>query len=930
MNAPHKFTPTAISVTVIESAQPMFMTKKFSLKPDGTLSKTSIAELTSGLCQTFGLKTLREFADFLDDLKSNQAMLYGISPEHPQAHVVTKAKLAENQTPNTITRTRDFFQFAPVPGVMMLDHDGVPDGQDELTPEQLRAKLIDVAPMLGDAAMLWRPSASSGIKATDGRQLTRLCGQRIYIPVVDASQIPAAGKALVDLLWAAGVGWFRIGAAGQALERTLVDASVWQPERLDFAAAPVLADGLTREAPKAIFFNEHSPLADLRTLIAADDGSVKASAKKQREEALRAATPKRDEARAAWVAERAPALAQHRNIPEDQAQLILRRACENRTLLGDFLLKSSDGVDVTVGDLLDNPERWHGKRFADPLEPTYGNDNRIAWANLRGGGRPHLYSHAHGGTRYNLVRPSQRIQLAAGQRARVTDSMLDLERQRGELFDFGEGASLVRLAGARTVPVTRDWLMDHFDRCAEFFTIKMVNEAPMQIPQDAPTWLAASVLAKNGERKFPRLSAVITAPILRRDGSILAEPGHDHESSLLFVTDSEAVPRVPERPTAEQALSALGRLWAPVRLFPLVDNVDRGVVLAAMITACLRPSLPTSPAFGFDAPAAGTGKTLLAQVVGALGSGEAPAAMPPASNKEEECRKRLFASLRDGYKSILWDNVRDVFGNTAIDAFLTAPVFADRILGVSETACLPNRALFLVTGNNLRLLGDTCRRVLVARIDATTDTPYARTFDFDPLQTVLGRRESLVIDALTIVRAWIAAGRHRLAKGRTASFETWDDLVRQPVVWISQFTQDVGLPAFGDPLDATKRAFEHDPETAKLGAILCAWDNCFGSRPTTVAEAVGRAGNADDGSIALQDAIDEIASERGTLNRRILGRWIERHVDSRRNGRWFARGTIRTGSQTWVVQTESPAAVGRPKPTFTHQTHQAEQQRVNG
>jgi hypothetical protein len=196
MNAPHKFTPTAISVTVIESAQPMFMTKKFSLKPDGTLSKTSIAELTSGLCQTFGLKTLREFADFLDDLKSNQAMLYGISPEHPQAHVVTKAKLAENQTPNTITRTRDFFQFAPVPGVMMLDHDGVPDGQDELTPEQLRAKLIDVAPMLGDAAMLWRPSASSGIAATDGRQLTRLCGQRIYIPVVDASQIPAAGKAL--------------------------------------------------------------------------------------------------------------------------------------------------------------------------------------------------------------------------------------------------------------------------------------------------------------------------------------------------------------------------------------------------------------------------------------------------------------------------------------------------------------------------------------------------------------------------------------------------------------------------------------------------------------------------------------------------------------------------------------------------------------
>ena len=221
--------------------------------------------------------------------------------------------------------------------------------------------------------------------------------------------------------------------------------------------------------------------------------------------------------------------------------------------------------------------------------------------------------------------------------------------------------------------------------------------------------------------------------------------------------------------------------------------------------------------------------------------------------------------------------------------------------------------------------------MLVARIDATTDTPYTRTFDFDPLQTVLGCRESLVIDALTIVRAWITAGQPRLAKGRTASFENWDDLVRQPVVWIAQFAQAAGLPAFADPLDATKRAFEHDPETAKLRAILDAWDNCFGARPTTVAEAVSRAnsGADDETTVALLDAIDEIASERGTINRRILGRWIERHVDNRRGGRWFARGKLRTGSQTWIIRTESPAAIDRTKPTFTHQTHQTAQPNIN-
>ena len=922
----------AISVTVIESLQPKFMTKKFSLKPDGTLLKTSIAELTRGRCQRFDVTTLHQFSSLLDGLKPNQAMLYGIAPGHPAANVVTKTALAATPMENTVTRSREFFQFAPAPGIMMLDHDGVQEGHDQLTPDELRGKLIEAAPVLADAPMLWRPSASSSITAADGRQLTGIGGQRIYIAVADASQIPTAGKALNDLLWSAGMGWIRIGVAGQSLERTLIDVSVWQPERLDFAAVPVLLDGLTRNQPTAQIFNEEAVLFDLRSLIDVADGAVKASARKLREAADRAVTPKRDEARAAWVIERAPELAKQRDISDDQAKVILQRACEKRTLMGDFVLLTADGKEVSVGELLDNTERWHGTRFADPLDPSYGNDRRIAWANLRNGGRPHIYSHAHGGTRYNLARPSQRIQLAAGQRARVTDSVLDMARQRGELYDFGDGAALVRLSGARTVPATRDWLVDHLDRTAEFFTVKMMKEAPpMEFAQDAPTWLASAILSKNGERRLPRLSAVITAPILRTDGSILSEPGHDRESSLLYLSDRETAPSVPDRPTVQQALAALVRLWAPVRLFPLVDEVDRGVILAGLLTACLRASLPTAPGFAGDAPAAGTGKTLLMQTIGALGSGEIPPALPPASNQDEECRKRLFAALRDGYKTMLWDNVRDVFGNAALDAFLTAPVFADRILGVSETACLPNRALFLVTGNNLRLVGDTCRRVLVARLDASMDTPYTRSFDFDPLQTVLGRRESLVIDALTVVRAWIAAGRPHVAKGRTASFEAWDELVRQPIAWIAQFSQEAGLPSFADPLEATKRAFAHDPATAKLAAILTAWDNCFGDRPTTVAEAVSRATdvNGDEASCLLRDAIDEIASERGAINRRILGRWIEKHVDSRHEGRCFVRGKIRTGSSTWILRTENGAELDREKPTKSNQTHQDRNQQAS-
>lgn len=913
-------------LTLIDSRQPSIMTKRFTLDSEGHLHKSSVAELTDGRATQKRLVTLIEFAELLEHLESNQVLLYGIAPEHPHARVVTQRGVRASPAANQIARTREFFQFAPLPGVLMLDHDGLEEGKGQLSPDELRARLIEAAPVLADAPMLWRASASSGIMAPDGRALTQLGGQRLYIPVRDASKIPNAGKALIDLLWASGQGWVRIGAAGQALDRSLFDGSVWQPERLDFAAPPALLDGLTRRPPAPRFFNEAAPWFDLCQLIQCADGTVKTLAHKARDEARRAVKPKQEEVRTAWVKERAPELAQQRNISEDLAREILLRACEKRRLMGDFMLRAADGAEVSVGELLDNPERWHGKRFADPLEPGYDNDGRIAWANLRNGARPHLYSHAHGGVRYHLLRPSQRIQLAKGQRARVVDNLLDLARQRGELYDFGEGSSLARIAGTRVVPVTRDWLVDHLDRTAEFFSAKTADDgAVTETAQDAPMWSASAIIAKNGERRLPYLSAVITAPILRTDGSIVANPGHDPESGLLYLTNSLDGLQVPERPTTQQALAALTRLWAPVRSFPLADDVDRGVILAALLTACLRPSLPTAPGFGFDAPAAGTGKTLLAQTIGALGTGNAPATLPPAGNQDEECRKRLFAALRGGDMTVLWDNVRDVFGNSAIDAFLTAPVFADRILGVSETASLPNRALFLVTGNNLRLAGDTCRRVLVARMNASMDTPYTRSFAFDPLQTVLGNRESLVIDALTIVRAWIATGRPHLATGRTASFEAWDELVRQPVVWIAKVSQASGLPGFADPLEATKRAFEHDPETAKLAALIAAWHKCFADHPTTVAEVVTRAsgGACDEASLALGNAVDEIASERGTINRRILGRWIERHVDRRYQGRWFTRGKIRTGSVTWILVTEKSTRTDQNKATYSHQTHQA-------
>ena len=234
---------------------------------------------------------------------------------------------------------------------------------------------------------------------------------------------------------------------------------------------------------------------------------------------------------------------------------------------------------------------------------------------------------------------------------------------------------------------------------------------------------------------------------------------------------------------------------------------------------------------------------------------------------------------------------------------------------MSETASLPNRALFICTGNNLRLLGDTCRRVLLARIDPGSEQPFAREFAFDPTEVVTSKRQPLVVDALTIIRAHIAAGSPRAGRGRTASFELWDDLVRQPLIWVAALAAAAGgMPDFADPLAVVNRQFDNDPETQKLGAFMASWHNAFGSKPTSVAKAINTATLSDE---LLRDALEEIAGQNGRTNPRILGRWIEKNRDRPHNGSRIVRGTVRDGRQTWIVGNESakPASITTHLPT---------------
>jgi hypothetical protein len=349
----------------------------------------------------------------------------------------------------------------------------------------------------------------------------------------------------------------------------------------------------------------------------------------------------------------------------------------------------------------------------------------------------------------------------------------------------------------------------------------------------------------------------------------------------------------------DQAATALDTLLHPFQSFPFVDATAKGALLAAILTAAIRPVLPTSPAIAFDAPIQGSGKTLLASCIGAIAEGRAPDVWPHTHGRDdEETRKRLFTALRSGGKALVWDNVTGIFDSASMAAFITADAMVDRILGKSEAVRIPNRALLILTGNNLSLAGDLPRRVIICRIDPETEQPFARQFDLDPLQWVLENRMAILVAACTLIRARFAHVT-KPAHGRLASFEAWDDLVRQTVVWAAIMLRPF---EFGDPMDLVREAQAADPEADALFALLDALKERFRGAEFNSKE-VMVAIQTDTANRAIETALLDLAGDRATRSAKSIGRVLKHREGRIVHGlRLTGRADTASGSRFYRVQ----------------------------
>lgn len=401
---------------------------------------------------------------------------------------------------------------------------------------------------------------------------------------------------------------------------------------------------------------------------------------------------------------------------------------------------------------------------------------------------------------------------------------------------------------------------------------------------------AAAVLIARAAWKFPPLTGVPEAPTLRPDNSVLQLPGHDIATGLYLDVGDAVFEPVSAHPDPASAAAGLEVLVDLLGEFPFASEVDRSVAVAAILTGLVGLILPARPLFGFSATVMGSGKTYLAHVVSLMSTGR-PAAViaPPKDAKEED--KTLFSALLEGDSILVYDNVEHQLSSDLLCAVLTSPILRGRVLGSSKTAAVSTACTFIATGNNLTIAGDLSARSLVCRLDAKSDHPEHRRFSRDLMQWIPQERGRLVPAALTFLRGFLCSGETPTMEP-WQRFPEWDRLIRAALIW-------AGLP---DPLLALRQGEASDPRRLEHQAVMQAWAEAFGDKPTSVRDALKVADSrALVEDYLLRDALLDVAGERGEVNARRLGRWFMKMQGRIQAGLKIERGGVVSGGQTWKV-----------------------------
>lgn len=436
------------------------------------------------------------------------------------------------------------------------------------------------------------------------------------------------------------------------------------------------------------------------------------------------------------------------------------------------------------------------------------------------------------------------------------------------------GATLYRHAGRLVIPHTKTSVSGQVQTSLQPLALQSVRafvasyvrlqkhnaRQRKMVNIDLPEHLAKLLLERATRGTLLEVEAVLNAPTLRPDGSILCQLGYD-PATRLYVAHVPRMEPIPERPTREDAVSAILILKEELLSeIPFASGEDEAVALSLLIASVCCGAMPRVPIHAISASAPGTGKTYLAQLASLIARGE-EAPVIAATNDPEEQRKQISSALFSGERYQLLDNIDHPVESALLCQACELSQLKLRPFGELREVTVNGGGLFVLTGNNLSLVGDLTRRALLCRLNRSEARPELHRYAHNPKATVLRDRGRYIRAALIVMRAYIVAGSPDLL-APIASFDEWNKL-RSALVWSGE----------ADPADTMTALRALDCPLSDFEVFITAWYRLGPQRREAKARDLIAMAHDDD---SLREALEAIAGERGGhLNARRLGRCLQ-------------------------------------------------------
>lgn len=237
--------------------------------------------------------------------------------------------------------------------------------------------------------------------------------------------------------------------------------------------------------------------------------------------------------------------------------------------------------------------------------------------------------------------------------------------------------------------IGRDHILNRLSKLARFVTVTANGE---QKNSHVPKIVAKLILAEP-TWPFPAIETISQCPCVRPDGTISSKPGYDRDTRTYnhFLDTDVLVPEQPVKTDVEAAKTLINELICD---FPFDSEASRTNYIGMLLTSVLRPAVTDCiPLYLIDAPQAGSGKSLLSQILGILATGECPHFLT-APVKPEDWPKVITSILSTGQGLAIFDNIAYSLSSGDLAAVLTTGHWQARVFGSNtETVSLPNRTM---------------------------------------------------------------------------------------------------------------------------------------------------------------------------------------------------------------------------------------------